>query len=77
MIRRWGRRLPISDDRRQFPQASLSRGYAAGYQEGYCEAGIKSRLKAGIVEFEHHALNQLDEIVATCCRAALMHKRQA
>ncbi|WP_038937028.1 MaoC family dehydratase [Bradyrhizobium japonicum] len=37
----------------------------------------KSRLNAGIVEFEHQAFNQLDEIVATCLRAALMHKRQA
>ncbi|RXH42335.1 MaoC family dehydratase [Bradyrhizobium zhanjiangense] len=35
----------------------------------------KSRLKAGIVEFEHQALNQLDEVVARCRRSALMHKR--
>lgn len=35
----------------------------------------KSRLKTGIVEFEHQALNQLNEVVAGCRRAALMHKR--
>ena len=35
----------------------------------------KSRPKAGIVEFEHHALNQKDEIVASCRRMALMHRR--
>ncbi|RXG91886.1 MaoC family dehydratase [Bradyrhizobium vignae] len=35
----------------------------------------KSRLNAGIVEFEHQALNQLDEVVARCRRSALMHKR--
>ncbi|MFK4529327.1 acyl dehydratase [Bradyrhizobium japonicum] len=35
----------------------------------------KSRLRAGIVEFEHQALNQRDEVVATCRRTALMHKR--
>ncbi|MCK1292474.1 MaoC family dehydratase [Bradyrhizobium sp. 30] len=37
----------------------------------------KSRLDTGIVEFEHQALNQLDMIVATCRRTALMHKRLA
>ena len=35
----------------------------------------KSRPKAGIVEFEHQALNQNDEIVGRCRRTALMHKR--
>lgn len=35
----------------------------------------KSRLKTGIVEFEHQALNQLNEVVAGCRRSALMHKR--
>lgn len=35
----------------------------------------QSRPKAGIVEFEHVALNQRDEVVARCRRAALMHKR--
>jgi len=35
----------------------------------------KSRPKAGIVEFEHHALNQDNQIVATCRRMALMHRR--
>jgi acyl dehydratase len=35
----------------------------------------KSRPRAGIVDFEHTALNQRDEIVASCKRAALMHKR--
>ena len=35
----------------------------------------KSRTDAGIVEFEHTALNQRDEIVATCKRAAFMRKR--
>jgi acyl dehydratase len=37
----------------------------------------KSRPRAGIVDFEHTALNQRDEIVASCKRAALMHKRPA
>jgi acyl dehydratase len=37
----------------------------------------KSRPKAGIVEFEHRALNHKSEIVATCRRMALMHKRPA
>lgn len=37
----------------------------------------KSRPNAGIVEFEHHALNQSDEIVGKCRRTALMHKRPA
>lgn len=35
----------------------------------------KSRTDAGIVDFEHTALNQRDEIVATCKRAAFMRKR--
>jgi acyl dehydratase len=35
----------------------------------------KSRPMAGIVEFEHQALNQNDEIVGRCRRTALMHKR--
>ncbi|UPK37421.1 MaoC family dehydratase [Bradyrhizobium sp. 186] len=35
----------------------------------------KSRPKAGIVEFEHHAYNQNDEIVGKCRRMAMMHKR--
>jgi acyl dehydratase len=37
----------------------------------------KSRPRAGIVEFEHHALNQRDEVVGSCRRTALMHKRPA
>ncbi len=37
----------------------------------------KSRPKAGIVEFEHHALNQNDEVVGKCRRMALMHRRPA
>ena len=37
----------------------------------------KSRPNAGIVEFEHHALNQNDEIVGRCLRTTLMHKRPA
>lgn len=37
----------------------------------------KSRPNAGIVEFEHHALNQNDEIIGRCLRTALMHKRPA
>ncbi len=35
----------------------------------------RSRPDAGIVDFEHIALNQRDEIVASCTRAALMRKR--
>ena len=35
----------------------------------------KSRPDAGIVEFEHTALNHRDETVAVCKRAALMRKR--
>ena len=37
----------------------------------------KSRPTAGIVEFEHHALNQNDEIVGSCRRMALMHRKPA
>ncbi len=35
----------------------------------------KSRPKAGIVEFEHTALNQDEQVVAICRRSALMHKQ--
>lgn len=35
----------------------------------------QSRPNAGIVEFEHHALNQHGDIVGRCRRMALMHKR--
>ena len=35
----------------------------------------KSRPKAGVVEFEHVAINQHKEVVAICVRQALMHKR--
>nr|WP_298876992.1 hypothetical protein [uncultured Bradyrhizobium sp.] len=35
----------------------------------------RSRPRAGIVEFEHHALNQNDEVVGKCRRMAMMHKR--
>mgnify|MGYP003407618646 FL=1 len=34
-----------------------------------------SRANAGIVEFEHQAFNQRDELVATCRRTTLMHGR--
>jgi len=34
----------------------------------------RSRPNAGIVEFEHEALNQNDIVVASCRRSALMHK---
>ena len=37
----------------------------------------KARPQAGIVEFEHHALNQNDEIVGSCRRTALMHRKPA
>ena len=37
----------------------------------------KSRPNAGIVEFEHQALNQKNEVVATCRRMALMHRKPA
>src|ERR1700761_8782276 len=37
----------------------------------------KSRPKAGIVEFEHHALNQNGDIVGSCRRMALMHRKPA
>ncbi len=36
-----------------------------------------SRPLAGIVEFEHEALNQHQQVVANCIRQALMHKRLA
>jgi len=36
-----------------------------------------SRPKAGIVEFEHEAFNQHQQLVAVCVRQALMHKRIA
>lgn len=35
----------------------------------------KSRKDAGLVEFEHTAVNQRGEVVATCRRMALMHKQ--
>ena len=35
----------------------------------------KSRPNAGIVEFEHVGLNQDDQVVCVCKRAAFMHKR--
>ncbi len=35
----------------------------------------RSRPNAGVVEFEHEAINQRGEIVATCLRAALMKRR--
>lgn len=35
----------------------------------------RSRPDAGIVEFEHTALNQRDEVVAICRRSAFMKKR--
>jgi acyl dehydratase len=37
----------------------------------------KSRPEAGLVEFEHTALNQRDEVVAVCRRTALMKRRPA
>jgi acyl dehydratase len=37
----------------------------------------KSRATAGIVEFEHQALNQNDEVVGRCRHTALMHRRPA
>ncbi|TAK84127.1 MAG: MaoC family dehydratase [Betaproteobacteria bacterium] len=35
----------------------------------------KSRPNAGIIEFEHHGINQRNEVVCICKRAALMLKR--
>ena len=37
----------------------------------------KSRPTAGIVEFEHKAFNQADDLVAVCRRQVLMQKRPA
>ena len=37
----------------------------------------KSRADAGVVEFEHKAFNQHDEMVAVCRRQAFMRKRPA
>jgi acyl dehydratase len=37
----------------------------------------KSRPTAGIVEFEHTALKQTGEVVATCKRTAFMRKKPA
>ena len=37
----------------------------------------RSRLDAGIVEFEHKAFKQSGELVAMCLRQAFMHKRPA
>lgn len=37
----------------------------------------RSRPDAGVVEFEHTATNQRDEVVATATRAALMRRRPA
>jgi len=35
----------------------------------------KSRSNAGIVEFEHRAINQRDEVVSVCRRTAFMKRR--
>ena len=35
----------------------------------------KSRPTAGIVEFEHHGINQRNEVVAICVRSAFMHRQ--
>jgi len=35
----------------------------------------KSRPAVGLVEFEHTAVNQRGEVVATCLRTALMHRQ--
>src|SRR5207253_9967819 len=37
----------------------------------------KSRPDTGLVEFEHTALNQRDEVVAVCRRTAMMKRRPA
>lgn len=37
----------------------------------------KSRPDAGLIEFEHTALNQRDEVVAVCRRTALMRRKKA
>ena len=37
----------------------------------------KSREDVGLVEFEHTATNQRDEVVAICRRVAMMRKRSA
>jgi acyl dehydratase len=37
----------------------------------------RSRPDAGIVRFEHRGYNQHDDLVASCERAALMHRRPA
>jgi acyl dehydratase len=37
--------------------------------------GSKSRPEVGLVEFEHTAFNQKDEVVATCRRTAMMRRR--
>ena len=37
----------------------------------------RSRPDAGVVEFEHQAINQRGEVVATCLRAAFMRRRPA
>ncbi len=37
----------------------------------------RSRPEAGVVEFEHQAINQRGEVVATCIRAAFMRRRPA
>lgn len=37
----------------------------------------KSRPDAGLVEFEHSAFNQRDEMVAVCRRTALMRRRKS
>jgi acyl dehydratase len=37
----------------------------------------RSRPDAGIVEFEHHGINQRGEVVAICVRTAFMRRRPA
>ena len=49
----------------------------------HCETEVverrvsQSRPDTGVVTFRHTAMNQRDEVVATCLRAALMYKRPA
>lgn len=61
----------------QFPKPVLIGDTIRVVSEVLATRESKSRPTAGIVEFEHRALNQRDEVVCVLRRAALMQRRPA
>ncbi len=58
-----------------FPQPVLVGDTLWAETEVVAARDSTSRPEAGIVTFEHRALNQRDELVARCIRSALMRRR--